>query len=303
MVRDGFLWAVDLEDVGMHAVTFDDLEEVVWLAIDAALDAGLDEDSIGFPHRLIMEEDGALRDLLGEHQGYMPLAALEVHPQPPTEAASTSAAKPELEVPELEAPSPEVHPPAPEFEELVEVPAASSAYYSLASAADEIDIDAFGLAKMVGDRTPFLAHVATSPRLSFRVHKDHTWLAINFDAISRFGSDGERAFLLKVDAHITLMCAPPLDPEAVSAAVAHGEELVNGWLQKKQDISHFTGQACFIHTNLCQPNYAWADLLVGSRLYDTCHRLAAQLSRHMGTRWVKGWNLRREFHISFSTRQ
>ena len=163
-------------------------------------------------------------------------------------------------------------------------------------------MNTFGLAKMVGDRTPFLAHVATGRCLSFRINSDHTWLAINFDKISRsrFASDGARSFVLKVDAHISLMRAPTLDPEVVSAAVAHGEELVDGWL-KKQDISHFTGQAAFLQADLCTPNYAWADLSVGQRLTETCHRLVWELSGHMRTRWAQGWHPRREFHISFAT--
>ena len=299
MVHDGVLWAVDLEDTAMHPLTFGDLEDAVWPAIDAAVDAGLDEEHVGFPHRLIADADGRLWDLEGSLQGYMPLAALEVHPQPlaalefhpqpPTRAAaSASAAEPELEAPELEVPVPELDAPAPEFEAPeLEAPAAST-------------LNAFGLATMVGDGADFHARVASGCCISFRIYSDHTWMAINFDVISRLGKNGARICPLKVDAHITLIRAPTLDPEAISVAVVHGQKLVDGWLKKK-DISHFTGRAAFVHANLCGQDYAWADLLVGQNLTDTCHRLAGELCRHMRTKWAGGWYLRREFHISFET--
>ena len=49
MVRDGVLWVVDLDDVALFPNTYNDLEQVLWEAIDAAVDAGMDEDLIGFP--------------------------------------------------------------------------------------------------------------------------------------------------------------------------------------------------------------------------------------------------------------
>lgn len=294
IVHDGFLWAVDLEDTAMHPLTFRDLEEAVWLAIDAALDAGLDEDEVGYPHRFITDADGALWDLEGSRQeGYMPFVASEVHPQPPTRAAlELHPQQPELEAPELEAPVPELEAPAPELE--APVPEHE------APAPELVALNAFGLATMVGDRSDFHAHVASGCCISFRIRSDHTWMAINFDAISRFDTNGARTHPLKVNAHITLLRVPTLDPEAISVAVVHGQKLVDGWLKKK-DISQFTGRAAFLQIYMSQPDYAWADLLVGQNLTDTCHTLATELCRHMKTRWTGGWYPRREFHISFET--
>ena len=76
-------------------------------------------------------------------------------------------------------------------------------------------------------------------------------------------------------------------------AVEQCAAVVPKWLKSK-DLDHFSGSALF-HEELGEDGYAWADLISGTRLMDTCFRLASELGKKLG--WW--WKPNRAFHASF----
>ncbi len=153
------------------------------------------------------------------------------------------------------------------------------------------------IATELGDGQEFAIEPSTA-NIDYNENEDYIWIALTFTEVLKFQGGGQSPTVRfrNIDGHITLLYAPATCRDALLCVASICSDQAQR-MGIRRYVQHLHGKAYFEERMAPGRHYAWCDLLVTSRLYNTCCTIAEGLRTELKGKWCSKYN----FHTSFRT--